>query len=189
MTQTTQRQTNQTDGEPTVRRDRSSTVRVKDSTDTVFLVVKIVLVLFLAGYIWAIFRGDSGLTVDLSAVETALQSDSTVTALTRGDRSSLSQTLGLDGSDYDGYLFYTADDVMDVSELLVVKTDDPEQQQELAEVVDAYLEDLKSSWEHYGTNQYDLLGDAIVLQKGDCFIYAVSEYNEQWEEEILSCVG
>lgn len=139
-------------------------------------------------YIFLIFRGSSGMTVDMAALETALQGDSTVTALTQGDRSDLSKTFGLDSAGYEACLLYSADNVMDVSELLVVKTSDPEQQAALMEAAETHLEELKTSWEHYGTNQYEILGNAVILQKGDCFFFGVSENIDQWKEEVLSCV-
>ncbi len=175
--------------QPSQRRPRAQRAYLFGLTiDQFFLTAKGVLVAALLIFVVVVFRGDSGKTVDFDSLRIALSQDATIAALTEEDRSYLSKTWGLDGTDYEAYLVYKADGVLDVSELLIVKTSDAEQQENLALTLQTYLDTLLSTWQSYGTTQYDTLRNALILQKGDCFIFAVSENIDQWEEEILACI-
>ena len=58
----------------------------------------------------------------------------------------------------------------------------------LEDAVDKRLEDQKRNFHGYGTDQEELLRNAIIMERGSYFFYAVSDQAEQWEEVFLSCI-
>ena len=88
-----------------------------------------------------------------------------------------------------GLAFQIQDDVMDVNELFIVKVPDDAARETVMEAVGAYLEDKTNAFDGYGTNQFGLLSDAILTEKGDYIFFGVSEEAPEWEAEFLSCIN
>jgi hypothetical protein len=153
-----------------------------------FGVAEVLLIAFLIAYVAWIFLKDTTRDVDMADITSAIVQQCDLGDLEEGDANTLKRYFSLDGSEYEGYLVYTADSVMNVDELLIVKVSDSSQLDDLSEVVNERLEEQLQNFDGYGTNQTELLQNAIVLERGDYFFYGVSENVEQWEEIFLSCI-
>ncbi|MBQ1251417.1 MAG: DUF4358 domain-containing protein [Firmicutes bacterium] len=156
--------------------------------DILFLLIKCLLLILLVGYVALLFLQNTTKDVSIETIEKTMEKIPAITELTQGDENTLRQMFSLDASACDNAIIYTSESLMDVSELLIVKVSDPSQISSLEEVVYKHLENQKTTFDGYGTDQYDLLCDAIVLSKGDYFFYGVSEDIDKWEEAFLSCI-
>lgn len=153
-----------------------------------FFVVKTALLGFLAVYIGILFYAETTKDVGIDQIRDAMQQESAVSALVPGDANTWKRSFSLQADNYPNAVLYTADSMMDVSELLIVKTDDTAQLDTLEAAVRRHLEDQKNKFDRYGTNQMELLEHAVILEKGNYFFYGVSEQVERWEEVFLSCI-
>ncbi len=80
---------------------------------------------------------------------------------------------GLNASDYDGVVYYTGVNSLDVDEILIVKLADDAQSEELTEAINDRLETLKNSFENYGVDQYALLNASVLDVRGNYLLYVV----------------
>ncbi len=153
-------------------------------TNNIYLKLKLGLVALLLLYLFAAL-GSPTKAISLEDLRQAMEEDPAVAALTIQSRQKLLSAFQMEEGDFDQAVYWAADSMMDVSELLIVKMENPETAEA---AVQAHLEGRLDSFRNYGTNQTDLLEHAILLQQGDYLFYGVSEHVERWEEEFLSCV-
>lgn len=111
-----------------------------------------------------------------------------VTTLEPSDENALSKLLGLDASAYEGWLFYNGESVMDVSELLIVKSADEAALNEAEDAVNARLASQITAFESYGTNQSFLLKNALTEKSSLYLFYAVGEHAAEWLDAFRACV-
>lgn len=156
--------------------------------DILFLLIKILLMILLVAYVAMLFLQNTTKDVSIETIETTMEKIPAITELTQGDENTLREMFSLDASLCENALIYTSDSLMDVSEVLIVKVSDPSQLDTLETVVNQHLEEQKTAFDGYGTNQFDLLNDAIVMSKGNYFFYGVSEEIDKWEEAFLTCI-
>lgn len=145
------------------------------------------MVLLLVVYLAAVL-GRCSRIVDFDTLSETMAADPTVSALTQQSARKFQSVFAVEGQTYDQVLYYAADSMMDVSELVIVHASDTDSLDRIQEAVQAHLEERLDAFRNYGTNQSDLLEHAILLQWGEYLFFGVSEYAEQWEAEFLSAM-
>ncbi len=85
----------------------------------------------------------------------------------------LKRKLGLSAADYEDVVFYTGQGFMDVDEVLIVKTGDPALLDAVRSAVQTYLDRQKTTFEHYGTDQFGKLEGAQIWERDDYFVLVV----------------
>ena len=168
--------------------DKKKHISSEKLGNILFLLTKILFVFLLVGYVALLFLQNTTKDVSIETIEQRMEQIPAITELTQGDENTLRQMFSLDASACENALIYTSESLMDVSELLIVKVSDPSQISTLEDLVYEHLENQKTTFDGYGTDQYDLLTDAIVMSKGNYFFYGVSEDIDKWEEAFLSCI-
>ena len=88
----------------------------------------------------------------------------------------------------DWSIYYCGNGLMDVSELLIVKSDNSAALETAEKAAASRLDAQKTNFDGYGTNQIDLLGHAITKKVGPYYFYAVSEHASTWEEVFMGLV-
>lgn len=149
---------------------------------------EIFMVFFLLIYMALVFFRGNSRDVDISVISEAMADQCSEDGLRSGDTGTFKRYFGLDSSQYEGYVMYISDNLMNVDELLIVKISDAGQLNELEDAVNARLASQIQNFHGYGTNQEALLQNAVVREQGRYFFYAVSGQAEQWEEIFLSCI-
>lgn len=131
----------------------------------------------LAGVIFAfallMLIGNDVKDVDMGVIRAALNNSGQLGTLYEADANTVKKTFDIDVQETDGYVMYTSDSIMDVSELFCVKCRDASKMNELQAAVSARLSDQKTSFENYGTDQSFLLKNAVLEVRGEYLFYAV----------------
>ena len=81
----------------------------------------------------------------------------------------------LDLSLTDGVVYYANNNVMDVSELLIVKLKDKSDAPDLKEKVDLRVSEQKKLYKSYAPKQYSLLENSITETSGNVLFYCTAE--------------
>ncbi len=84
------------------------------------------------------------------------------------------KAFGFDLSKTDGLVYYENTDIMDVSELLVVKLKDAEDAEEFRTAVETYIANQKNLYKNYAPEQYALLEDSILEVSGNTLFYCTA---------------
>lgn len=144
-------------------------------------IAKYLMVLLLVVYvIFLIVReGDSSVSVD--TIEQNILKSAEMTGTTKASMQELKKYYGLNAKDYEGICLYIPDDVMSVTEILVVKVKDKSQVESVELAMEERLETQKKNFEGYGVTQTKLISSAILESKGYYVLLAVSEEADQIE--------
>lgn len=149
---------------------------------------EIILMIFLVIYIVLVFYMGNSRNVEMGVISEVITGQFELNGLESGSDNTLKRYFGLDASVYEGYVLYNSDNLMNVDELLIVKVKDTGQLDDLEDAVDTHLDSQINKFHGYGTNQEELLQNAIIQERGNYFFYAVSDHAEQWEKVFLSCI-
>ena len=130
--------------------------------------IKSGLVLFLAVYLTVLYTSDSAKNVPMEQITQTLEQNSDISSLNKETRSDLKHYYQTDDHTIDGYFFYKAASPMAVEEICIMKASDNAQANILLESANSHLSSQKQVFEGYGTDQMDLLNNAVVGKKGNC---------------------
>lgn len=108
---------------------------------------------------------------DLAAPVLAQLKDGQMEKKTNADAA---KTFGFDLSKADGLVFCEDADIMDVSELLIVKLKDADDAEEFRSAVEQHIADRKNLYKNYAPEQYALLGDSILETSGNTLFYCTA---------------
>ena len=95
------------------------------------------------------------------------------------------QIFKLNPENYDGLVYFRPASNMDVTELLIVKTDSPEKKTELLDHINKRLDAQKSSFEGYAPEQFGLLESAVVSDKGNFVFFMVSQEADKYYSSFI----
>lgn len=85
------------------------------------------------------------------------------------------KAFGLDLSQTDGIVYYANDNIMDVSELLIVKLRDKEDASALKEAIEARVSDRMNLYKSYAPEQYSLLDKCTISVSGNTVFYCTAK--------------
>lgn len=151
-------------------------------------IIKVIMVLFLIGYLVVVYQRDNVKDIVMDDVITEMEKDTTLTSLKKGDVNALKRYYSLGEADCDGFLLYCSESPMAVEELLIIKAKNESQTEGLEKAAQSRLTSQKKSFEGYGAEQSALLDEAIVDTKGKFVIYAAGKDAEKWKEEFMACI-
>jgi hypothetical protein len=100
----------------------------------------------------------------------------------------LKQYYGLNEGDLEGYAYYGPISMMDVTEVLIVKTFDSSQCEDIEDAIEKRLSEQKNNFNGYGTNQMDLLNHSVIKTKGNYVFFAVAENADEIAENFLKAI-
>lgn len=155
---------------------------------SVLTIVQLVIMAGLLAFIILMVTSGNAKEVDMSEIEKQMKTDATVTAMEQKDMAEAARNFSFNVDLIDEGVYWRMDDIMDVNELLIVKVADDTNRQEVISAVEKYLEEKTNAFDGYGTNQFALLSDAIMNEKGEYYFFGVSEDAAQWEAEFLDCI-
>ena len=93
------------------------------------------------------------------------------TALTERTALNASSVFGFDLSIAEGVLYYENEDIMNVSEILIVKLNDKSDAPALKEAVENRVKEQQELYKNYAPDQYSLLTNSIIEVKGNVLFY------------------
>ena len=85
------------------------------------------------------------------------------------------KTFSFDRAKAEGIVYYTDDNVMNVSELLIVKLYDEADAEEVRAAVAKRVENQKNLFKNYAPDQYDLLKASIIEVSGNTVFYCTAK--------------
>ena len=166
--------------------NKGSVLTWLQSRDHRLTVAALALTALLAVFTVWMLRSGTTKNVDFSVIR------STVTQkagdMRAGDANALKKTFDLDADAFEDWMLLTRDYIMDVTEVLIVKSADGAALDEVQDAVNARLSSQKESFRNYGTDQHFLLTNAAQWRGGSYLFYAVGESADLWQEAFLACV-
>ena len=157
------------------------------SADRRYSLVKWALLAALAVYAALVVGANAARDVDFSAIRSRVSAAPGLEALRALDENDAQDRLGVSPGGCEGFLMYGADEVMDVSELLVAKGD-AAALDALEAAARSHLEAQLDVFRSYGVDQKQQLEDARLVRRDRYLFYAVGEARDAWEDAFLSAI-
>ena len=146
------------------------------------------MVVFLVGYLGALYNSDNAGNVPVEQIAQVLEQDQSIISLNQEGRTDLKHYYQTDDRDLDGYFFYKAASPMAVEEICIMKARDHGQTDSLLESAQAHLSSQKQVFEGYGTDQMALLNNAVVGKKGNYVYYMCGADAQSWRSAFLELI-
>lgn len=148
-----------------------------------YIICEILCVLALTGFIWFLCTTRAGGTqksIDevSSPVETCLAQDQMI----KKTHADAYQAFGIDVSDTEGLSYFANENVMDVSEMLIIKLKDKDDAKAYKEAIETRIEERKNLYKDYAPEQYALLCDSIVNISGNTVFYCTAKNADELYE-------
>lgn len=138
-------------------------------------VKEILIVICLMSFIVFISRQNNYVDIDASDIL-----DNIVEVVDIGDmeeftNSDIKKDFGVNANDYASIVYYGHQSVMNSETVLIVKLADESQAQDIMDIIDTQKESNMQMFKSYAPEQYKLLSESILEQKGSYILYVVSE--------------
>ena len=140
--------------------------------DALFVAAWLSLTAALVLFVIFMLHKNTAKEVDRATLLAALPEES-LSSLSAGEQATLYELYGPEESGWDYYILYTAPDIMDVSELLIVRSENAAALAAALTAVEARHGEQISVFESYGPTQTAALKAGHLYTRGDYLFYAV----------------
>lgn len=125
-------------------------------------------------YIVILILSKGSNNVSLSVIQKNILSVTSEAGMKEGSSLDFKRLYGLNANDYSDVMLYIPNDVMSVNEILVVKLKDSSQYDSVESAINKRIETQKTNFEGYGAEQTKLIQSAVIQNKGDYILMAIS---------------
>ena len=146
----------------------------KRAVDALFVVTWLALTAALVLFVIFLLHKNTAKAVDRAALLSALPAEQ-LAKLSAGEDATLDELYGLEEGGWDYYILYTAPDIMDVSELLIIRSENAAALADALTAVEARHGEQIRIFESYGPTQTAALKAGHLYTRGDYLFYAVGE--------------
>ncbi len=129
----------------------------------------------LMAFVIFINRRDSYRDIDASDILEDIVENVDIGEMEQFNNSDIKKDFGVNANDYDSIVYYGHQSVMNSETLLIIRLADESQGQDIMDIIDAQKETNMELFKSYAPDQYRLLSESILEQKGSYVLYAVSE--------------
>ena len=148
-----------------------------------YLVPEILLVAALLVFIvWICIISSGGTRKSIDEVSApvclALEQDQ----MNKKTNSDAIKAFGIDLDKTEGLVYYANDSVMDVSEMLIVKLNDPDDAEGFRTAIQNRVTDRENLYKNYAPEQYALLQDCIIKTSGNMVFYCTAKNADELYE-------
>ncbi len=144
-------------------------------TKTVYRVLEILCVALLIGFIVFLFISSSGGTKkSVKELSVPVLKVTDTKAMSKKTAADAAKVFGFDTQKAEGILYYANDNIMDVSELLIVKLNDENDAASFKAAVEQHVTNQENLFKNYAPDQYSLLKNSITEVSGNTLFYCTS---------------
>ena len=152
------------------------------------LIIKIIMILFLAVFLAWIYTSDSAKDVPIEEIASRMEEIESVTEMQKRDKGDLQRNYSISDTDTDGYIYYKNLSPMSVNELLIIKAPSKAQADSFLEAAESHKESQENVFGSYGTDQMALLGEASVESRGNYVWYMCGPDAARWLETFTEII-
>ncbi len=145
-------------------------------TKRLYTVAEVLCVVALVVFVVVLCTARSGGTVkNIEEVAAPIAAAMEDVALTEKNNADIVKTFGFDTAKTDGAAYYSSDNVMEVSEVLLVKLKDPSDAPAFQDAIKKYVVNQQNLYKNYAPEQYSLLTDCIIEVSGNTVFYCTAK--------------
>ncbi len=140
-----------------------------------YRIIESVLAVLLIGFIVFLFLSHSGGSKKrVKEIAAPVLESADFSALSKKTAADAAKVFGFDTEKEEGILYYANDNIMDCSELLIIKLKDEADAPAFEEAIRARVKSQSNLFKNYAPDQYSLLQNAIIQTSGNMIFYCTS---------------
>lgn len=141
-----------------------------------YRIIELILVVLLIGFIVYLFiAGSGGTDKRVKEIAEPVLKVSDISAWSKKTAADASKVFGFETDKEEGILYYANDNIMDVSELLIVKLKDKNDAPAFKAAIEQRVTNQENLFKNYAPDQYSLLKDCIIEVSGNTVFYCTSK--------------
>lgn len=144
----------------------------------------ITIACFIAFIVFVSTRDNYG-DVSVDSIFNELESEALSDGMVEFSGLDFKRDFGFNTNDYEGVVYYGHETIMETETLLIIKLADESQGATVIDTISGYNEDNMELFKSYAPEQYELLKNSVLEQKGNYILYTVSD-NAQNVEKLFT---
>lgn len=141
-----------------------------------YRIIEMILAVLLIGFIIFLFISNSGGTDKrVKEISAPVLQAADTSGWSKKTAADAAKVFGFDTEKEEGILYYANDNIMDVSELLIVKVKNEEDAQAFKAAIEQRVTNQQNLFKNYAPDQYSLLKESIIEVSGNTIFYCTSK--------------
>ncbi len=149
------------------------------------LICVVLLVVFIGVSFFA--EGDTVKTAE--EIAQAVTSQISTEGLQQFDAERLSAQFDIDAGEFEAFVYYGSEDIMDVREILIIKGSETSDLKSVADLISAKAEEKYNTYKDYDPAASSLLENRVIQNSKGAIIYIVHDDASAGLEAFLKSVG
>ena len=145
--------------------------------DILLKLAKALLAALLVVMLAAMIHGSTW-KADFEELEERVETGLNLSGMQKGDEQLLRRLYGLNAGELKHWVLYTAQDNMDVEELLLVEAAEEGQVSQIRQAIEKRVETQKNNFEGYGPEQLKLIEGYVLWESDPYLLFVISENAE-----------
>ena len=148
-----------------------------------YLIYEVLCVIFLFVFIiWICATHSGGTQKSIEEVSAPVLSALGQDQMVKKTNADAGKAFDFDIEKTEGIVYYANDNVMDVSEMLIVKLNDSNDANEIKESIRNRVTDRENLYKNYAPEQYALLEDSVIKVNGNIIFYCTAVNSDELYE-------
>ncbi len=149
---------------------------------------QLICIILLVAFIGVSFFGERDTVKTAEEIAAEVTAQVSTEDLTQFDEERLSSQFGLDSKDFDSFVYYGSEDVMDVREILIIKGGENADLESVTELIGNKAEEKYNTYKDYDPVASSLLEKRVIQISRGAIIYIVHDDAAAGLEAFLKCV-
>lgn len=138
-------------------------------------VKEFLVVVCLVAFVIYISRQNSYTDVDTTKIMDNIIQSTDMGDMEKFGNTEFKKSFGVNANDYDGIAYYGHQSVMNSETILVIRLKSEDQGENIIDIINTLKETNMELFKSYAADQYKLLSESILEQKGKYVLYVVSD--------------
>ena len=153
-----------------------------------FRIKQLIVIAAILGFILFVSNREYYIDTDLNTIYEQITEDNDLGDMESFDAKEIKKNFGFNINDYGEAFYYGHVSIMDCECLLVIKLYNEDNASYVIDAIKAKREQLKKLFQSYAPEQYELLTNSLLTNKGQYIIYAVSENPDAIEKSFIESI-
>ena len=153
-----------------------------------FRIKEILTIACLLAFILFINHRESYIDVSVQDIYEQVYDDMDMTDMSEFGYAEIKKNFGFNINDYGTAVYYGHETVMRSECLFILKLNDENMGASIVDTIDGKRKELAELFKSYAIDQYELLSNSVLIQKGEYIIYVVSEDADDVYKEFLKVI-
>lgn len=142
----------------------------------------------LVAFILFISNRDSYKNPPIDTVMESVEESDALGDMIKMSSTDIKKDYGFNINDYGEAFYYGYESIMDCDKVLIIRLNDESMGESIISMIDKKNDELKKLFQSYAPDQYTMLNNCVLTQKGNYVIYIVSDNAEKIEKTVIKCL-